>query len=78
MPNGLTPFLGPLLQGQPLFLVEPIHQVLAHLPAFASQQHQDLAISVAYPALRNLPDAGAQFHPLFPVALVTEGTAVDP
>ena len=36
MPHGLTPLLVPLLQRQPLFLVEPIHQVLAHLPAFAS------------------------------------------
>ena len=78
LPHRLAPLLGPLFQGQAFFLVQPIHQVLAHLPALTPQQHQNLAVPIPHPALRDLPDAGSEFRPRLVVTLVAIGAADNP
>jgi len=45
-----------LLQRQSLFPVQPVHQMLAYLPALPVQQDSDLAVSVSHPALCDLPN----------------------
>ena len=59
MAHRFAPFLGPSFQGKSFFLVEPIHQVLAYFPPFASKQYQNFPIAVADPALRDLADPGS-------------------
>src|SRR5258708_4295640 len=41
-------------QRQALFLIQPIHQLLAHLPALALQQHPDLAVPITHSYLSDL------------------------
>lgn len=36
----------PFTQSQPFFLVQPVHQVLAYLPALVIQQHTDHAVAI--------------------------------
>jgi len=60
----------PFTQYQPFFLVQPIQQVLADLPALAVQQNTDHAVPIAHSGLRDLPDAQTQLQPLFLPALV--------
>jgi hypothetical protein len=73
MLHSLPPLLRPFLQGQTLFLVEPVDQMLAHLPALTSQQHQNLPVSVTHPTLRNLRDTRPQLRPFLLVTLVAIG-----
>src|ERR1700679_2355124 len=49
------------LQHQAFFLAQPVHQVLAYIPAFAIQQNADLAVSVAHSCLSDLTDTHPQF-----------------
>jgi hypothetical protein len=71
MPHRLPPPLWPLLQGQPFFLVEPVDQILAHVPALTSKKNQNLAVPISDSALRDLADPGPQLRPRLLVALVT-------
>src|SRR5215831_8880820 len=46
----------PMTQGQAFLPVQAIHEVLAHGPAFASEQHPNLAIAIAHAGLSELID----------------------
>src|SRR5271166_4667333 len=71
MSHGLsTPCRLHPLQCQPLFLVQPVHQMLAHFPAFAVQLYADLAISIAHSCLSDLADPHPQLSPWIAVAPV--------
>ena len=48
----------PLTQRQAFFTIPPLHQCLAHGPAFPIQQHPNLPIAILDPCLSHLP------HPL--------------
>ena len=72
--NGLPPPLWPPLQGQSFFLVEPVDQVLAHLPSLTSEKNQDFPVPVTNPALRNLPNPGSQLRPRILVTPVAKST----
>ena len=61
------------LQRQAFFRVQPIHQVLAHIPAFAVQQYADLTVSVAYSCLSNLADSHPQLSPWIEAASIPVG-----
>ena len=76
MAHGLAPpcRLYPL-QCQPFFLVQPVHQMLAHFPAFAVQKHADLAISIAHSCLSDLADPHPQLSPWIAVAAVAVSAA---
>lgn len=60
---------GHLRSPSPSSLYSRVHQVLAHLPALAVQQHTGHAVAIAHPGLGDLPDTHAQLDPLFPPAL---------
>jgi TolB-like protein/Tfp pilus assembly protein PilF len=57
-------------QCQTFFSIQPIYQLLAHLPSLTLQQHPDLAISVADTGRGNLSNPQTQGDPRLPLALV--------
>ncbi len=46
-----------MTQGQALFAVQAIHQVLAHRPPFSIEQQAYLPVAIAHSCLRHLPEA---------------------
>ena len=74
LPRGLA-LAGRLhpLQYQAFFLVQPIYQVFAHIPAFTVQQHTDLAASVAHSRLCYLSDTYPQLCSWIEAATVSVG-----
>jgi hypothetical protein len=72
-----TPF-PPLLQRQSFLPIDPFHQVFAHVPAFAVQQHADLSVSVPHSGLRDLSDAHPQSGPRILVTAIAERPPIQP
>ncbi len=71
MSHGFPLALWPLLQGQALFLVQPVHQILTCVPALAVQQHADLAISIAHSCLSDFADPHPQVSDVEGVWLIS-------
>src|SRR5215831_1310655 len=63
----------PMTQGQAFLPVQAIHEVLAHGPAFASEQHPNLAIAIAHAGLSELPDPPPKRGAGIPMTLIPIG-----
>jgi hypothetical protein len=73
-----APASQPLPKRQSLFLIESVHQILPHFPAFPAQQRQNLPVSVTHSRLSDLSDPQPQLGPWVLVALIPVRPAVYP
>lgn len=66
-------FQGIGVQRQALFTIQPVHQLLAYIPALPLQQHPNLPVAVADAGLGNLPNPLPQCGPRLLGALEPQG-----